>query len=481
MDHLKQAFSAAHVLVAGDVILDRYWHGVTHRISPEAPVPVVHVKDSEERPGGAANVALNIRSLGAAASIVGLVGKDVDGAALERMLTSGGTVSHLLSLPQVRTIVKLRVLSQHQQLIRLDFEDSRPEIDTQLLQNAFAVALKSAQVVVLSDYAKGALRGARDLIHIAREAGKPVVVDPKSNDFSCYAGATIVTPNMKEFETVVGACDNDEAMIKRRAQELCVKHGFEALLVTRSEHGMTLITRQGGFEQMPARALDVYDVTGAGDTVCGVLAASLAAGFDLIAATRLANAAAGVVVGKLGAASVTTDELEQAMQSAEVDVNNGVLELSRLQREVQMARKRGERIVMTNGCFDILHAGHVQYLRQARALGDRLIVAVNDDGSVRRLKGASRPINPLAARMEVLAALSSVDWVVPFAEDTPEQLIASIAPDVLVKGGDYTPDQIAGSRSVRDRGGEVVVLPMVQGCSTTRIIEATKSSESSAQ
>lgn len=477
MDHLGQTFASAHVLVVGDVILDRYWHGATYRISPEAPVPVVHVKESEERPGGAANVALNIRSLGAGASIVGVVGNDADGAALMHMLNSGGTVSHLISMPKLRTIVKLRVLSQHQQLIRLDFEDSRPEIDAQLLQNAFITALKAAKVVVLSDYAKGALRGARELIRLAREAGKPVVVDPKSNDFSNYAGATVVTPNMKEFEAVVGLCGNDETLIKRRAQELCVKYGFEAVLVTRSEHGMTLISRQGECEHMPARALDVYDVTGAGDTVCGVLAASLAAGFDLFAATRLANAAAGVVVGKLGAASVSVEELEQAMQANEVDVSGGVVELSRLQREVQAARRRGERIVMTNGCFDILHAGHVQYLKQARALGDRLIVAVNDDGSVRRLKGASRPINSLAARMEVLAALSVVDWVVPFSEDTPEQLIASIGPDVLVKGGDYTPDQIAGSRSVRERGGEIIVLPFVDGCSTTRIIEAARAGE----
>jgi D-beta-D-heptose 7-phosphate kinase / D-beta-D-heptose 1-phosphate adenosyltransferase len=474
MDHLAHTFAKARVLVAGDVILDRYWHGGTHRISPEAPVPVVHVSNTEERPGGAANVALNIRSLGAHAAIIGLIGDDADGASLSRLLTRDGIESHLLAMPGVQTIVKLRVLSQHQQLIRLDFEDARPRFDSARLRENYLRALPGCDVVVLSDYAKGVLADSAELIRIARAAGKAVIVDPKSSDFSRYAGASIVTPNMKEFEAVVGNCEGDETTIRDRAQALCERHDIDAVLVTRSEHGMTMIGRDGSSEHMAARARDVFDVTGAGDTVCGVLAAALAAGFNRVEATRLANAAAGIVVGKLGAASVTTAELEAALHQAPVSAGFGVIDRERLRLELKSARQRGERVVMTNGCFDILHAGHVRYLREARALGDRLIVAVNDDGSVQRLKGEGRPINPLAQRMEVLAALGAVDWVVPFAEDTPEALVCALGPDVLVKGGDYRPEAIAGGDCVRARGGEVVVLGFVEGCSTTRIIAAAK-------
>lgn len=472
MDHLAHTFAKARVLVVGDVILDRYWHGGTHRISPEAPVPVVHVSNTEERPGGAANVALNIRSLGAHAAIIGLIGDDADGASLSRLLTRDGIESHLLAMPGVQTIVKLRVLSQHQQLIRLDFEDARPRFDSARLRENYLRALPGCDVVVLSDYAKGVLADSAELIRIARAAGKAVIVDPKSGDFSRYAGASIVTPNMKEFEAVVGNCEGDDTIIRNRAQALCERHDIDAVLVTRSEHGMTMIGRDGSSEHMAARARDVFDVTGAGDTVCGVLAAALAAGFNRVEATRLANAAAGMVVGKLGAASVTTAELEAALHQAPVSAGFGVIDRERLRLELKSARQRGERVVMTNGCFDILHAGHVHYLREARALGDRLIVAVNDDGSVQRLKGKGRPINPLAQRMEVLAALGAVDWVVPFAEDTPEALVCALGPDVLVKGGDYRPEAIAGGDCVRARGGEVVVLGFVEGCSTTRIIAA---------
>jgi D-beta-D-heptose 7-phosphate kinase/D-beta-D-heptose 1-phosphate adenosyltransferase len=473
MKSLKQAFASARVLVAGDVILDRYWHGSTQRISPEAPVPVVHVTDNDERPGGAANVALNIRSLGAAVAVVGAIGEDKDGETLRASLATRGIVCHLLAQPGLQTIVKLRVLSQHQQLIRLDFEDARPALDLGALQQAYAAALSEADVVVLSDYAKGVLQDARSLIRLAREAGRRVVVDPKSADFSRYAGATVVTPNMKEFEAVVGPCE-DEAAIEHRGRELCRRHDLEAVLVTRGEHGMLLIPREAAAVALPARARDVFDVTGAGDTVCGVLAAALSAGYDLVHATRLANTAAGIVVGKLGAASVTPEELEHAADEFLPQAGFGIVEEAQLLRGVAAARARGERIVMTNGCFDILHAGHVRYLEKARREGDRLIVAVNDDRSVRRLKGASRPVNLLEQRMVVLAALSAVDWVVPFSEDTPERLICEVRPDVLVKGGDYRPEQIAGSECVRAHGGEVVIVDFIPGCSTTQIIEAAR-------
>ncbi|MGQ0657667.1 MAG: bifunctional D-glycero-beta-D-manno-heptose-7-phosphate kinase/D-glycero-beta-D-manno-heptose 1-phosphate adenylyltransferase HldE [Chromatiales bacterium] len=465
----RNPFTQARVLVAGDVILDRYWQGSTERISPEAPVPVVHVTAKDERPGGAANVALNIRSLGADVAVVGLIGQDEDGAKLEALLKAYGVQCRLLQLPGVRTTVKLRVLSQHQQLIRLDFEDSRPRFDRNGLKLAFAQALADADVVVLSDYAKGALADARDFIRMGSDAGRRVVVDPKSADFACYAGATVLTPNLREFEAVVGGCDDEEA-IGRKGRDLCAQHGFEAVLVTRGEQGMSLITRVGAPTHLPTRARDVYDVTGAGDTVCGVLAAGLAAGYDLHQATALANTAAGIVVGKLGAASVTRAELEAALHEATAG-RFGVLDEEQMIGEAAAAHRRGERVVMTNGCFDILHAGHVRYLEQARRLGDRLIVAVNTDESVRRLKGPDRPINGLAQRMELLAALSAVDWVVSFAEDTPARLICRLGPDVLVKGGDYRPEQVAGADCVQARGGEVVIVDFIPGYSTSRIID----------
>jgi len=297
-----------------------------------------------------------------------------------------------------------------------------------------------------------------------------VVVDPKGRDFGRYRGATVVTPNLAELETVVGACRDLDDLVAR-GQRLRADLDLEALLITRSEHGMTLLCEGRRPVHLAAHAREVYDVTGAGDTVVGVLAAALAAGSGLEDATALANLAAGLVVAKLGTATVTADELAAAMAPA-VPPARGVVGEAALLERVAAARERGERVVMTNGCFDILHAGHVRYLTEARALGDRLVVAVNDDASVQRLKGRDRPINPLDRRMSVLGALACVDWVVPFSEDTPERLVCAVGPDVLVKGGDYRPEAIAGSDCVRARGGQVVVLGYLPGCSTSELIEA---------
>ena len=470
MDSLSKTFSRTRVLVVGDVILDRYWHGATQRISPEAPVPIVRVTAADERPGGAGNVALNIASLGGRAVLIGVVGHDAAGDAVSACLGKNGVDCRLVPSDGYDTIVKLRVISQHQQLIRLDFEPAAPAIESPGVLTVFTEAVERCDVVVLSDYAKGVLADAPALIASARAAGRPVIVDPKGTDFARYRGATVVTPNFNEFRVVAGAC-RDEAEIASRAVEIVRRNEFGALLVTRGEQGMTLFRADAEPVHYPARARDVYDVTGAGDTVCAVLAVALAADGDLVHAAALANTAAGIVVGKLGAAAVTPVELETALHGARPG-RFGVLAEAELQSEVRAARLRGERIVMTNGCFDILHAGHVQYLAQARALGDRLIVAVNDDASVRRLKGDARPLNGLDQRLQVLAALAAVDWVVPFTEDTPARLIAVVGPDVLVKGGDYRPEEIAGADSVRASGGDVVVLDYVAGCSTTGLIEA---------
>jgi D-beta-D-heptose 7-phosphate kinase/D-beta-D-heptose 1-phosphate adenosyltransferase len=462
-------FESARVLVAGDAMLDRYWHGSTSRISPEAPVPVVRVEQEERRPGGAGNVALNIAALGAQASLVAVTGTDETAQTLADQLGAAGVRCLFHGVPGMATVTKLRVLSRHQQLIRLDFEGAIPGFDGSGLVAPFREALVDADVVVLSDYGKGALGAVGDLIKAARDAGLPVLVDPKSRDFSLYHGATLVTPNLAEFEAVAGHC-RDEAEIAARGTALMTAHALEALLITRGEYGMTLLRRDAQVLHLPARAREVYDVTGAGDTVISVLAAALAAGEDVAQATALANLAAGIVVGKLGTATVSVPEMRRALHETGV-VERGVVSEEQLLAAVDQARGRGETLVMTNGCFDILHAGHVAYLQEARRLGDRLIVAVNDDDSVRRLKGATRPINTLDHRMAVLAALQCVDWVVPFATDTPRDLICRVRPDFLAKGGDYRPEQVAGYDCVTAGGGQVKILAYHAGHSTSRIIE----------
>lgn len=469
-------FCGAGVLVVGDVMLDRYWYGPTSRISPEAPVPVVKVDTIEERPGGAANVAMNIASLGAQSRLVGLTGLDDAARALGAKLSEVNVRCDFVSVPTHPTITKLRVLSRNQQLIRLDFEEGFEGVDPQPILERIQQALPQLGALVLSDYGKGALSKVQPMIALARAANVPVLIDPKGTDFARYRGATLLTPNLSEFEAVVGRC-KDEQQLVERGMQLLVDLSLSALLITRSEQGMTLLQQGSEPLHLPTQAQEVYDVTGAGDTVIGVLAASLAAGRSLEESCFLANAAAGVVVGKLGTSTVSPIELENAIRGR-ADTGFGVMTEAELKQAVAMARQRGEKVVMTNGCFDILHAGHVSYLANARRLGDRLIVAVNSDASTKRLKGESRPVNPLAQRMIVLGALGAVDWVVPFEEDTPQRLIAEILPDLLVKGGDYQPHEIAGSAEVWAAGGDVRVLNFEDGCSTTNIIETIKAGRS---
>lgn len=464
---------SARVLVVGDVMLDRYWHGSTSRVSPEAPVPVVKVEQAEDRPGGAANVALNIAALGAQATLLGYTGADEAADRIAHLMTAAGVRCDLVAVPGRHTITKLRVISRHQQMIRVDFEDGFSAVDEQDLLARYRRLLVDCSVVILSDYGKGTLRVIQTLVAEARAAGRAVLVDPKSRDFSLYRGATLVTPNLHEFEAVVGPCKDEQEIVERGAR-LVREQQLDALLVTRGEHGMSLIRDGQPPVHLPTHALEVFDVTGAGDTVISTLAAGLAAGQALPEAMALSNLAAGIVVGKLGTATVSVAELRRAVHTLE-ESGRGIVSEDHLVDLVADARAHGERVVMTNGCFDILHAGHVAYLNEARRLGDRLVVAVNDDDSVKRLKGPRRPVNRLQERMEVLAGLGAVDWVVPFSEDTPERLICRVLPDVLVKGGDYRPEQIAGHRCVQEAGGEVVILTFKDGCSTTRIIESLQS------
>ncbi|MEI7346942.1 bifunctional D-glycero-beta-D-manno-heptose-7-phosphate kinase/D-glycero-beta-D-manno-heptose 1-phosphate adenylyltransferase HldE [Dickeya chrysanthemi] len=465
-------FRHAGVLVVGDVMLDRYWYGPTSRISPEAPVPVVKVDTIEERPGGAANVAMNIAALGAGSRLVGLTGIDDAARALSAKLNEVNVKCDFVSVPTHPTITKLRVLSRNQQLIRLDFEEGFDSVDPQPMIERIQQALPNIGALVLSDYAKGALVHVQSMIQTARAAGVPVLIDPKGTDFNRYRGATLLTPNLSEFEAVAGRCKDENDLVDR-GMKLLAELDLSALLVTRSEQGMTLLQPGKAPLHLPTQAQEVYDVTGAGDTVIGVLAAALAAGKPLEEACFLANAAAGVVVGKLGTSTVTPIELENAIRGR-ADTGFGVMTEAQLKDAVAVARQRGETVVMTNGCFDILHAGHVSYLANARRLGDRLIVAVNSDDSTKRLKGPSRPVNPLTQRMIVLGALEAVDWVVAFEEDTPQRLISEVLPDILVKGGDYKPEDIAGSKEVWANGGDVRVLNFEDGCSTTNIINTIK-------
>jgi D-beta-D-heptose 7-phosphate kinase/D-beta-D-heptose 1-phosphate adenosyltransferase len=462
-------FSRLRVLVAGDAMLDEYWFGDTARISPEAPVPVVRARSSEQRPGGAANVALNLASLGVKTALAAVIGTDHRGKLLTDLIEQRGVRCELVRSPSVPTVHKLRVIARSQQLIRVDAEESLASCAEEF-GKSFAKLVRGVDAVVLSDYAKGTLSRAPDLVAACRAAGARAFIDPKGTDFTRYRGAFALTPNRGEFEAVVGACAN-EAELLRKGEVLCEELDLQALLVTRGEQGMTLFRRGAKPLTLQAQAREVFDVTGAGDTVVALLAAGVAAGLELADAAALANLGASIVVGRIGVATVTRSELQLALHRLGSG-GDGVVRLPELVALVAEAKARGERVVLTNGCFDILHAGHVAYLEEAKSCGDRLVVAVNDDDSVRRLKGPSRPVTALADRMAILAGLASVDWVVPFAEDTPADLIAKVLPDVLVKGGDYRPEDIAGGDAVRKNGGEVRVLGFKPGRSTSGLIDA---------
>ncbi|MCD6047771.1 MAG: bifunctional heptose 7-phosphate kinase/heptose 1-phosphate adenyltransferase [Gammaproteobacteria bacterium] len=475
MTYFIPDFSKARVLVVGDVMLDRYWSGPIHRISPEAPVPVVNIKSDDECPGGAANVALNVAATDAKAYLLGICGEDAAASALEKKLAQQQVEAHLIKDPQLQTIVKLRILGLRQQLLRLDFEGGKVNNHIQVLKEKFESLVQRVDVVILSDYAKGTLEHAVDLIQIAQRYQVPVFVDPKTNNLAHYQGAFLITPNLKEFQEIVGPCPT-EAILLEKGEKLLKETGLPALLVTRSEHGVTLFQQDKPPMTLAAHQQEVYDVTGAGDTVIAYLAASVAGHASLDEAVRLANLAAGISVRKLNAATVSVPELRREIWQLKQSYNEKhILTQQELLVAVDDAKAHGETIVMTNGCFDILHPGHVAYLEQAKQLGDRLIVAVNDDDSVRRLnKGPNRPLNDLRARMQVLAGLRAVDWVTSFSEDTPENLIEKIIPHVLVKGGDYKVEEIAGHKAVIANGGQVIILDFVPGFSTTGLVNKIK-------
>lgn len=458
------------ISVFGDLMLDRYWFGSAKRISPEAPIPVINVQDNEDRLGGAANVALNLRYLEKEVVLAGIIGDDLEGQKFSELCEENNIQTQIFVQPDFQTITKLRIISRQQHMLRCDFEQpiSSHQISTKYQQDLLKLIEKS-EIVILSDYHKGFLHDPQIFIQHAKAHKIPVIVDPKGDDFTKYREATLLTPNRSEFEAIVGIAKTEEEFLAK-AEQLRKSLALEALLITRSEEGMTLIQKNESPFTISAKAQDVYDVTGAGDTVIATLVAMIAEGKPLTEATVIANLAASIVVGKLGASQVSVQELNRAI-NAQGRAHHLVLTLDELKDELKQARKNNENIVMTNGCFDLLHKGHVTYLNEARKLGDRLIVALNSDASVKRLKGENRPIMDEDSRATVLASLSAVDWVIIFEEDTPQKIIEELLPDVLVKGSDYSVDQIAGAKAVLENGGSVKLLSFVDGYSTTKAIE----------
>lgn len=472
-------FSSATLICVGDIMLDRFVYGDVHRISPEAPVPVLRGRHTTEMLGGVGNVAKNVASLGGRSILIGLIGSDDVGARVAELLEADAMIQdRSIVAPGRPTTCKIRYIAGNQQVLRADQEDATAcsaDESARLLAAVEAVAA-DGDAIVLADYSKGVLSPGliAAIMAVARRHGLPVFVDPKNSDFSIYRGATCITPNMKELAEAHGGPLADQAAIATAAQALIALTDAEAILVTRSEKGMMLVERGGNVDAIPSRVREVFDVSGAGDTVIATMAVCRAVGLPLAQAMRVANAAAGVVVAKIGTATASLDEVMAEMNGAHggpAMPPPGLIDIGSALALVERWRAQKLRVGFTNGCFDVLHAGHVSLLAQARAACDRLIVALNTDESVRRLKGASRPINTLENRARVIGALRDVDCVVSFGEDTPLTAIEALGPDVLVKGADYAADAVVGAEFVRGRGGEVVLAVLVDGQSTTGMVQ----------
>ena len=474
MEVVANGFGQPKVLVVGDVMLDKYVWGEVERISPEAPVPVLRTARRSEQPGGAANVAMNLAGLGAQVTVVGFGGGDDDQDMLESLLREAGVKCSIVACQGVPTTSKLRVLAGHQQLLRMDSEPKRADFNgaaDSLLRYAME-NLPGTSVVVLSDYAKGVLseRVCRSIIDEARRLRVPVVVDPKGRDFARYHGATTICPNARELAAATGESASDLKWLLAAGQSMVAALNLQYMLVTLSEKGITIL-RQDSRCHVPAAARQVFDVSGAGDTVVAVVAVAVGAGVSIEAAVRLANAAAGVVIGKVGTVPIQREELLGALgQEFQPGSDEKVMPLEGLLTRVAGWRSQGSQIVFTNGCFDLLHMGHITLLEKARRMGDRLIVAVNSDRSVRALKGSERPLVREHDRARIVAALAAVDAVVVFDEETPLRVLEALRPDVVVKGGDYTENNVVGAGEVRGWGGRLELVPLVAGCSTTRLI-----------
>lgn len=464
------------VLVVGDLMLDEYIWGKVERISPEAPVQVVDVRRDDLRLGGAGNVINNLVALGAAVRVVSVLGDDADARLLLQQLGELGVeTTGVVLAPGRVTSRKTRVLASNQQIVRIDRE-TRATITAdheRVLVGHIRAALSDCRVILVSDYLKGVLSEGllQEIIRCGRTAGVPVVVDPKGDDYRKYRGASVLTPNRKEAQTASGVMIQDEASLCLAGRTLCESLALDALVLTRSEEGMSLFYRGGREIHMPTEAREVFDVSGAGDTVLSVIGLGLATGLSLEEAARISNIAAGIVVGKVGTSTVAPGEILESVGRRHKDSDLKIHDCRMLAKILDERRARGEQIVFTNGCFDLLHVGHVKYLQAARKLGDLLVLGLNSDASIRRLKGEKRPLIGQEERAHILAALDCIDYVVVFDEDTPLDLISSLRPDILVKGGDYTPEGVVGKDLVESWGGRVELIQFVDGKSTTNIIE----------
>lgn len=482
---LLNGFHAARVLVLGDLMLDRFVYGSVERISPEAPIPVVNVERFTDMPGGAANVARNIAALGARAILLGVVGDDPWAEDLRAQLALSPTIEpHLITDASRPTSVKTRYVADGQQVMRADRESRVPlsAAVERLVLEAYSASLSSAEVIVLSDYAKGVLTDAviRAAIDRARSAGKIVIVDPKAKNFTRYRGATILTPNRLELQQACGQDCVAEQDVVDGANRILERQICDVMVVTRGKDGMSVIGKDESAVHLPTAARQVFDVSGAGDTVVAAISLGLAAGGKIVEAATLANVAAGLVVGKRGTATVTTGEIIATL--APFDGHADPQKIFALENVLMLARswhEQGLKIAFANGCFDLLHPGHISLLEQARRSADRLIVGLNADLSIRRLKGPNRPVQSEVARATVLAAVKSVDAVVIFAEDTPIRLIEALQPDVLVKGADYTLETVVGADLVMKRGGKVLLAELLTGHSTTDTVKRVASSSGS--
>lgn len=478
MDNLPllDAFSSARILCVGDVMLDWFIRGKISRISPEAPVPVFQREEEVAVLGGAGNVVRNLEALGAFTTFISVVGKDEEGTCVHNLLKALPKVTASLLVDESRmTTTKTRFIAGGQQVLRADKERPFPltnSLENELLKQ-FKSHIASHDLVILSDYAKGLFssQGLHSLIEEARHHGKLVLVDPKGNDYSRYKGATLLTPNRHEFASAISAAPETEEDFVRAAQKIMETNDISAMIITRGEQGMTLVRVSGLIEHLPTRALEVFDVSGAGDTVIATLATTLAAGASFSEAMHLANTAAGLVVAKIGTAVVHQKELLAALLHQEVQAHEEkIVSWQKAEEQIQKWKRRGHRVAFTNGCFDLLHPGHVSLLSQAKKIGNRLIVGLNTDASVQRLKGPTRPIQQEAARAFVLSSLECVDMVVLFDEDTPLELIQTLKPDILIKGADYTIESVVGASFVQSYGGEVRLINLVEGESTTRMV-----------
>jgi D-beta-D-heptose 7-phosphate kinase/D-beta-D-heptose 1-phosphate adenosyltransferase len=471
---LEGGFSQLKILVVGDIMLDRYIHGEVERISPEAPVPVIRHAQRYERAGGAANVAMNLAGLGCQAVLAGFWGSDTEQGELKTILDRVGVDSVGVVTSSLPTISKTRIVGRTQQLLRLDIEsrDNPPAEEMERLIERATSLVDKVHAIVLSDYAKGALSRAlcEAVIRAAREKGVPVLADPKTPDLSKYSGATSVCPNLSELSLATGISSHQTDALLDAGQKQVAQHGLQFLTVTMSEKGIGVLWPERRYHS-PARAQEVFDVSGAGDTVIATLAASLAGGLQIETAVDLANLAAGIVVGKMGTVPIAQHELIAALTpSTNLTAGDKILDRERVVKRVAEWRASGEKIVFTNGCFDLLHVGHITLLEDCRRFGSKLVLGLNADASVCRLKGPTRPIVGERERARVMAALASVDAVVLFEEDTPMELIRALKPDVLVKGGDYSIETVVGHEEVIAAGGRVEIVPTVAGFSTTNIV-----------